>query len=58
MKLASMLTFAAASGLALGAPADKAKPKPTVEFARTWEAALSEAQLLNVPIVVHSHGFH
>ena len=33
------------------------KPKPTVTFARSWEAAIEEAKLLNVPIVVHSHGF-
>ena len=34
------------------------EPKPTVEFARTWEAAVKEAKELNVPIVVHSHGFY
>ena len=34
------------------------KPKPTVEFAKTWEAAVAEAKLLNVPLVVHSHGFY
>ncbi|MSR75685.1 MAG: hypothetical protein EXS14_09490 [Planctomycetes bacterium] len=34
------------------------KPKATVEFAKTWEAAVIEAKLLNVPLVVHSHGFY
>ncbi len=33
------------------------KPNPTVTFAKTWEEAVAEAKLLNVPIVVHSHGF-
>ncbi len=33
-------------------------PKPTVNFARSWDAAVEEAQLLNLPIVVHSHGFY
>ena len=36
----------------------KEKIRPTVPFARTWEAAVEEAKLLNVPIVVHSHGFY
>jgi hypothetical protein len=34
------------------------KIKPSVEYAKTWEAAVEEAKLLNVPIVVHSHGFY
>jgi hypothetical protein len=34
------------------------KPKPTVAFAPSWDAAVEEAKLLNVPIVVHSHGFY
>lgn len=34
------------------------KPKATVEFAKSWEAAVEEAKLLNVPLVVHSHGFY
>ncbi len=34
------------------------KIKDTVPFAPTWEAAIEEAKLLNVPIVVHSHGFY
>jgi hypothetical protein len=34
------------------------KIKPTVTFAKSWDAAVEEAKLLNVPIVVHSHGFY
>lgn len=40
------------------APAQKVKLKPTVNFASSWEAAVEEAKLLNVPIVLHSHGFY
>ena len=47
--LAVAATMAAAGG---------EKPKPSVTYARTWEAAVEEAKLLNVPIVVHSHGFY
>ena len=36
----------------------KVKIKPTVDFAPTWEAAVEEAKLLNIPIVLHSHGFY
>ncbi len=32
--------------------------KPSVEYARSWDAAVEEARLLNLPIVVHSHGFY
>jgi len=31
---------------------------PQVTYAPSWEAAVEEAKLLNVPIVVHSHGFY
>jgi hypothetical protein len=47
--------------LALGlgaAAAGKDEPKPTVRFAKTWDGAVAEAKTLNVPIVVHSHGFY
>lgn len=36
----------------------KPKIKDTVTFAKTWEAAVAEAKMLNVPIVLHSHGFY
>ncbi len=38
--------------------AGKETPKPSVIFAKTWDAAVEEARLLNVPIVLHSHGFY
>ena len=34
----------------------KAKPGPT--WAKSWDAALTEARVLNLPIVVHRHGFY
>lgn len=34
------------------------KPDPSVTFAKSWDAAVEEAKLLNVPLVVHSHGFY
>lgn len=34
------------------------KIKPTVDFAPSWDAAVEEARMLNVPIVLHSHGFY
>ena len=62
MKTTWMVGLAAA--LILGAAVDpaaagkKEKPKPSVTYAKTWEAAVEEAKLLNVPIVLHSHGFY
>ncbi len=57
--------FVAAALVALGAVAfaggrkkDKNEPKPTVVFAKSWDAAIKEAKELNVPLVVHSHGFY
>jgi hypothetical protein len=55
--------YAAAAALALAAafaPAGgrDAEPEPSVTYARTWEAAVEEAKFLNVPIVVHNHGFY
>ena len=46
---------------AFGAPAaqaGKVKLKPSVTYAKSWDAAVEEAKLLNVPIVLHSHGFY
>jgi len=55
----ALLLGLAWSGAALELQAQKKpKIKPTVSFAPSWDAALAEAQLLNVPIVVHSHGFY
>jgi hypothetical protein len=47
--------LAAGFGVAL---AGKDEIKPSVKFARTWDDAVAEARMLNVPIVVHSHGFY
>lgn len=47
-------------GLLAGSAHGQKKPKlkPTVTFAQTWDDAVAEAKMLNVPIVVHSHGFY
>ncbi|MCK6461903.1 MAG: hypothetical protein L6Q95_18640 [Planctomycetes bacterium] len=55
--------FLSAAALALAATlvtagGGKEKPEPSVTYARSWDAAVEEAKLLNVPIVVHSHGFY
>ena len=34
------------------------KPRPTVEFVRAWDSAVAEARLLNLPLVIHNHGFY
>ncbi len=53
------LTFVAILVALIAAPgiAKKPKVKASVTYAKTWEAAVEEAKLLNLPIVVHSHGF-
>jgi len=51
---AATIALAASLGTAGGG---KDKPDPSVTYARNWDAAVEEAKLLNVPIVVHSHGF-
>ncbi len=62
--LAAAIAIAAVSLVATDASAQGKKQKkkheikPTVTFAKTWEAAVEEAKLLNLPIVVHSHGFY
>jgi hypothetical protein len=55
-----MLGLAFAS-LAAGAALSFAggdKFKPTVTFAKSWEKAVEEGKALNLPLVVHSHGFY
>jgi hypothetical protein len=37
---------------------DKVDIKPSVTYAKSWDLAVEEAKTLNVPIVVHSHGFY
>lgn len=36
----------------------KVEIDPQVVYARSWDAAVEEAKLLNAPLVVHSHGFY
>lgn len=50
--IATVVALAASMGTA------KPKVKPSVTYASSWEAAVEEAKLLNLPIVVHSHGFY
>ncbi len=57
--MARRLTLVAAAVLVFATAAMAGdKPDPTVNFAKTWEAAVEEAKTLNIPIVVHSHGFY
>ena len=46
------------SAAALMAAGKSQKPKSTVPLARSWSDAVKEAKLLNVPIVLHHHGFY
>ena len=55
--LALLLSLFVAGTVQDAAAQKKPKIKDTVTFASTWDAAVEEARLLNVPIVVHSHGF-
>jgi len=53
--------FFAATVVALSAaPGIAKKPKvdPSVTYAKSWDAAVAEAKMLNVPIIVHFHGFN
>jgi len=51
--IGAMVAVAAAIAFARGD-----EPKPSVSYATSWKAALAEAKLLNLPIVLHSHGFN
>ncbi len=57
-----LVCFGVAVLAAAPAPAksttSKAKPKRSVAFAKTWRAAVKDAAALNVPIIVHRHGFY
>lgn len=48
---------AALLAAATGAHAGE-KPGPSVRFARSWDDALTEARALNLPLVIHRHGFY
>ena len=34
------------------------KPRKFIDWAASWDDAVAEAQALNMPIVVHRHGFY
>ena len=44
------------AALAAGGKGDK--PRRYIDWAPTWNDAVEEAQALNMPIVVHRHGFY
>jgi hypothetical protein len=47
--------------LACLAVAAVAKPEPPtggIRWARDWSAAVEEARALNLPLIVHRHGFY
>jgi len=52
--LITSLTVALLASVAMAGP----KVKPSVNYAKSWDAAVAEAKMLNVPLVVHSHGFY
>lgn len=54
--VAALVSLSLVTGL--DAQSKKKKVKPCVSLAKTWDAAVEEAKLLNVPIVLHSHGFY
>jgi hypothetical protein len=54
----TLFSLAALGAVALVAWAGKPDVEPSVTYAKSWDAAVKEARLLNVPIVVHSHGFN
>lgn len=62
MRIATVVLAAAAlaGALSMGAvlAGGKDEPKPIVNVPKTWDAAVAEAKTLNLPIVVHSHGFY
>jgi hypothetical protein len=49
--------FVAAIGAGAAIAGGKEEPKPSVRYARNWGDAVAEAKELNVPLVIHSHGF-
>jgi hypothetical protein len=58
----AIVAVAAIAAVATGAIAvakdKKPEIEPSVTYAKSWDKAIAEAKLLNVPIVVHSHGFY
>jgi hypothetical protein len=61
MRIATLALVAAgiAAAMTMGAAlAGKDEIKPFIHVPKTWDAAVDEAKKLNVPIVVHSHGWN
>ena len=58
VRIAATALVLGSFGLASAGGKDKDAPKPCVAFAKTWPSAIEEAKALNVPIVLHSHGFY
>ena len=58
MRIAMMVVAAASLAGAVTLAVAKDDPKPFIHVPKTWEAAVEEAKSLNVPIVVHSHGWN
>ena len=52
--LITTLAVAMLTSLALAGP----KVKESVNYSKSWKDAVAEAKLLNIPLVVHSHGFN
>jgi len=58
MRIAMMVVAAASLAGAMAVAVAKDEVKPFIKCPKTWEAAVEEAKALNLPIVVHSHGFY
>jgi ribosomal protein S2 len=58
MRIAMLVVASAALASALAVAVAKDDPKPFISVPKTWDAAVEEAKKLNVPIVVHSHGWN
>jgi len=53
----SWMALAAVALVATVGTAGKTKVKPSVTYAKSWDAAVAEGKMLNLPLVIHSHGF-
>jgi hypothetical protein len=58
LRFALTLTAIGALSAGVALAGAKEEPKPSVTFAKSWDAAVAEAKTLNVPIVMHNHGFY
>jgi hypothetical protein len=58
MRIATLALASVALAGVMSAAVAKDEVKPFIKCPKTWEAAVEEGKALNVPIVVHSHGFY